>query len=320
MIGMISHFLPEGRRLTAPDNLAACATVSALRSARDRGMILEGRALSCSTDHDLTVAVGPFTGRIPREDTALGVAEGTTKEIAILSRVGKPVCFLIESIGQQSDGSLCPVLSRRAAQQLCLEQYIRSLTAGDVIPARVTHLEGFGCFVDIGCGVPSLIGIENISVSRIPHPDQRFRVGQAIFAVVQELDPKLGRVYLTHRELLGTWEENAAGFTVGETVVGIVRSVEEYGTFIEIAPNLAGLAESCTDLVPGQAVSVYIKNILPEKMKIKLVIVNHALSQRHRFELKYFITEGHLDHWVYSTPESPKRIETDFAAAACNPA
>ena len=108
-------------------------------------------------------------------------------------------------------------------------------------------------------------------------------------------------------------EENAAGFTVGETVVGIVRSVEEYGTFIEIAPNLAGLAESCTDLVPGQAVSVYIKNILPEKMKIKLVIVNHALSQRHRFELKYFITEGHLDHWVYSTPESPKRIETDFA-------
>ena len=107
---------------------------------------------------------------------------------------------------------------------------------------------------------------------------------------------------------------------MGETVVGIVRSVEEYGTFIEIAPNLAGLAESCTDLAPGQAVSVYIKNILPEKMKIKLVIVNHSLNQRHRFELRYFITEGHLDRWVYSTPGSSKRIETDFAAAACNPA
>ena len=75
-----------------------------------------------------------------------------------------------------------------------------------------------------------------------------------------------------------------------------------------------------TDLAPGQAVSVYIKNILPEKMKIKLVIVNHSLNQRHRFELRYFITEGHLDRWVYSTPGSSKRIETDFAAAACNPA
>ena len=41
-------------------------------------------------------------------------------------------------------------------------------------------------------------------------------------------------------------------------VVGIVRSVEEYGTFVEIAPNLAGLAETCPDLHPGQAVSVYI--------------------------------------------------------------
>ena len=74
------------------------------------------------------------------------------------------------------------------------------------------------------------------------------------------------------------------------------------------------------DLGGVRAVSVYIKNILPEKMKIKLVIVNHSLNQRHRFELRYFITEGHLDRWVYSTPGSSKRIETDFAAAACNPA
>lgn len=74
---------------------------------------------------------------------------------------------------------------------------LAGLHPGCILPAVVTHLESFGAFVDIGCGVPSLIGIENISVSRIPHPDQRFRVGQAIFAVVQELDPKLGRVYLT---------------------------------------------------------------------------------------------------------------------------
>ena len=38
-----------------------------------------------------------------------------------------------------------------------------------------------------------------------------------------------------------------------------------------------------------------------------------------RFDLRYFITEGHIDHWLYSTPESRKRIETDFAVAACNP-
>ena len=75
----------------------------------------------------------------------------------------------------------------------------------------------------------------------------------------------------------------------------------------------------CAAAKPGQPVSVYIKNILPDKMKIKLVIVNHSLGQSHRFDLRYFITEGHIDHWLYSTPESRKRIETDFAVAACNP-
>ena len=170
----------------------------------------------------------------------------------------------------------------------------------------------------MGCGISALLPIDCMSVSRISSPADRVSVGQQILCAIKNRDAQ-GRFVLTIRELLGTWAENAARFTVGETVVGIVRSVEEYGTFVEIAPNLAGLAESCTGLAPGQAVSVYIKNILPEKMKIKLVIVNHALSQPHRFELRYFITEGHLDRWVYSTPECPKRIETDFAVAACNP-
>ena len=175
-----------------------------------------------------------------------------------------------------------------------------------------------GAFCDVGCGISALLPIDCMSVSRISSPADRVSVGQQILCAIKNRDAQ-GRFVLTIRELLGTWAENAARFTVGETVVGIVRSVEEYGTFVEIAPNLAGLAESCSGLAPGQAVSVYIKNILPEKMKIKLVIVNHALSQPHRFELRYFITEGHLDRWVYSTPECPKRIETDFAVAACNP-
>ena len=117
---------------------------------------------------------------------------------------------------------------------------------------------------------------------------------------------------LTLRELLGTWAENAACFSPGETVVGIVRSVEDYGVFIEIAPNLAGLAEPDTALHPGQTVSVYIKSILPDKMKIKLVVVNKNLNQKMRFEPHYFVTRGRLDRWIYSTPQSRKQIETVF--------
>ena len=315
----MGYYWPEGMLLETEENRYYLQNEETLQSAMRIGQILEGRALLCDYDHNLVVDMGCCRGIIPREEGALGIKEQTVRDIAIISRVNKSVCFLITAIEHDEAGAPRPILSRRAAQLRCRSEYIDHLTPGEIIPARVTHLESFGCFVDIGCGLPSLISIDQISISRISHPRDRFAVGESIYAVVKAVEPE-GRVQLSHKELLGTWAENAAAFTVGETVVGIVRSVEEYGTFIEIAPNLAGLAESCPDLRPGQAVSVYIKNILPEKMKIKLVIVNHALSQSHRFELRYFITEGHLDHWLYSTPESHKRIETDFSVMACNPA
>lgn len=58
--------------------------------------------------------------------------------------------------------------------------------------------------MDIGCGLPSLISIDQISVSRISHPRDRFAVGESIYAVVKAVEPE-GRVQLSHKELLGTW-------------------------------------------------------------------------------------------------------------------
>lgn len=120
--------------------------------------------------------------------------------------------------------------------------------------------------------------IDSISVSRIEHPGERFRVGMEIKAVIKSIEN--GRISLSQKELLGTWEQNAEGFSAGETVSGIVRSVENYGAFIELTPNLAGLAESREGVKVGQQASVYIKSIIPEKMKIKLIIID-TLSLIH---------------------------------------
>ena len=102
--------------------------------------------------------------------------------------------------------------------------------------------------------------------------------------------------------------------TAGQTVTGIVRSVEEYGIFVELSPNLAGLAEPTPGVCPGDMCSVYIKNILPERMKIKLVIVDtHAES--HPSDMSYFVdtdTVRHMDYWRYSPEGCRKLVETRF--------
>lgn len=302
-------YLPEGKRYRQPENTAYLSSADGLYEAKAGGVILEARAALCDSAHQLWVDLGCMKGMIPREEGAVGIREGTVRDIAILSRVGCPVCFTVTDI--IGGGEPYALLSRADAQRRCIERYIAYLTPGDVIPARVTHLEPFGAFCDIGCGVAALMPIDTISVSRIEHPDERFTVGMDIRAVVKS---KVGsRITLSHKELLGTWEENAARFSPGETVTGIVRSVENYGAFVELTPNLAGLAELRDGLRTGQKVSVYIKSIIPQKMKVKLIVIAVLSDCIEMQPPEYFITAGRLDRFVYSPEDSSRMIATDFS-------
>lgn len=304
-------YLPEGSGIGLPQNVQALRSEETLREAIRTGQRLEARVVVCDGGHNLHVELPCMEGVIPRSEGALGIAEGTTRDIALISRVNKPVCFSVLRIERDKGGQPIAVLSRRAQQEQCRDRYLSRLRAGDVIPARVTHLAPFGAFVDIGCGMPSLIPIDAISVSRISHPADRFRVGQEIRVMVKGFEH--GRILLTHKELLGTWEQNAACFSAGETVAGIVRSIEDYGIFIELAPNLAGLADLRGDVRPGQHASVYIKSIVPERMKIKLAIVDVFDENCPPPPLRYFFEGTHMDEWVYTPPQAKRRIATVFA-------
>ncbi len=306
----MSDYLPEGLRIDLPENLAYLKNMQTLQEAQRLGKILEARAVVCDSSHNLQVDLGFTRALMPKEECALGIREGYTRDISIISRVNKPVCFVITGFTQQG-GRQVPLLSRRLVQERCQREYLSHLVPGDIIDARVTHLESFGCFVDIGCGIPSLISIDAISVSRISHPGDRMSVGQNIRAVVRDFGEH-GRITLTHKELLGTWEENAALFSPGETVAGIVRSVEEYGIFVELTPNLAGLAEPKDQVTVGQQASVYIKSMIPEKMKVKLIIVDAFHASYHPREFHYFVQGNHLSHWQYSPTGCRKTVQTWF--------
>jgi len=265
----------------------------------ERQTVLEGTAIRCDIRQELTVRFGGYEGVISRTDAVHPAISGAEREIAVLSRVGKPTCFTVTGLTVDGGGKPHLTLSRRAAQEQAIAWLLEHSGPGTVLPARVSHLEKFGAFVDLGCGVTSLIPLENISVSRIPHPAARFRVGQNILAVVTAVDPDACRFYLSHKELLGTWMENAAAFAPGDTVPGIVRGVREYGIFIELAPNLSGLADWRGNLSPGDQVSVYIKSIRPDCRKIKLQVIEKLEGVREPETLRYFITDGVVSNWTY---------------------
>lgn len=307
----MTKYYPEGVIYETKQNKRSISSVPALRESFFEGRILEAKATLCDGEHNLHVNLGGIKGIIPREECALGIAEGTTKDIAIVSRVNKPVVFKITDFKDDENGIRTAVLSRRAVQEECMNEYIQNLTLGDVITAKVTHNEHFGSFCDIGCGISALLPIDSISVSRIPSPEARFSVNTQINTVVKSIDEN-GRVTLSLKELLGTWEENAAHFKAGQTVGGIVRSVEKYGVFIELSPNLAGLAEYSENVRAGDSASVYIKSVNPQKMKIKLAIVDTFPAEPKHTPLKYYFDGEHIDYWRYSPDTSEKVIESVF--------
>lgn len=305
------QFLPEGYLIETLENRAALQSPATLAEALRDQKILESQALLCDNSHNLIVNLSCMKGVIPREEGALGIREGTVRDIAILSRVNRPVCFVVQDIIKGSDGEPLALLSRRAAQEMCMAGWINNLVPGDVISARVTHIESFGVFADIGCGISSLLPIDSISVSRIDHPRERFSIGMDIRAVVKATEN--GRITLTHKELLGSWEQNASRFQAGETVGGIIRSIESYGVFVELAPNLAGLAELKENVFPGQQASVFIKSVLPPRMKIKLIIIETFDSEHRRpAPPEYFYKGDHMEEFVYSPLSSEKIVSTKF--------
>ncbi len=312
-----NKYLPEGLLIGCHENGEYISSRQGLERAMASGRILESTAILCDSELTLTIDLGKgIKGLMPKSEVIYSHSGEPIKDIAIISRVGKPICFKVIKLEEDKNGETVAYLSRRLAQIECMNNYLSGLVSGDIIPARITHLEHFGAFVDIGCGIPSLLSIDCISVSRISHPRDRFYVGMQIKTVVKSIDREQMRIYVTHKELLGTWEENAVSFKTGQTVMGIVRSVEQYGIFIELSPNLAGLAEYREGVQVGQSVAVYIKNIIPERMKIKLVIIDACKSDQNQSKLEYYVAadRGHMDYWRYSPLGTPKIIESHFSA------
>ena len=200
---MQNCYLPEGEYILKEENARFCKDEAMLEKARKEGIILEGRAAVCDKNMNLTVNLGAdIVGFIPKEEAVFSPDGSAVKDIAILTRVGKPVCFHVKELINEN-GRKKAILSRSSAQRECYDNFLSTLKCGDIIPCRITHTEHFGAFADIGCGMIALLPIDCISVSRINHPSERFPVGTSLRCVIKQKDQQSKRIYISTKELFG---------------------------------------------------------------------------------------------------------------------
>jgi len=289
------EYAPEGKGPLFPDH----QPLSVLETAMAAETILRGSVVRCDSQRTLWVQLGGYEGKIPRHEAVHPSISGSDRDISVLSLVGKEICFTVQGIERDSLGRPTLTLSRRRAQEQMLSWLLKEVPIGAVLSAKVTHLANFGAFVDLGCGVISMVPTRALSQAPVAHPAQRLAVGQDILVLLTGKDSQAMRFYLSRRELLGTWLENAAFFSPGDTVTGVIRGIREYGVFVELRENLTGLADRKEGLQNDDLVSVYIKSICPETRKLKLQIVQHLGPAPKARSGDYFITDGIVTNWHY---------------------
>lgn len=239
-----------------------------------RDEILQGVVKDCDENYNLYIQFqNGITGIMPRHEIEAVNLEnsGLPKTNLCTGKVNKFVQFKIKEAKDESH----IILSRKEVQKDALNWVKTELKEGDKINGIVKNIKPYGAFIEIGGGIVGLAHIEDLSIARIKTPYERLKIGQNVEVVVKSINRNLGQVVLSYKETLGSWEENAKKFKTGSKTKGIVRETEKNknGIFIELTPNLVGMAEYKEGLDYGQTVDVYIKKIDNQKKKVKLLIV-----------------------------------------------
>lgn len=211
---------------------------------------------------------------IPRDEASSIVGnEGVVEEKYIVNKKGKilPVC--IKEIIENEDGSFELVMSKKILELKVRRWMYVHLKPGIKLRGIVVGLKDYAAFVDVGGGVTGILKLPDISDSRLANSADVFKLGQRIEVVVKKYDRDTGRIELSYKELQGGFDENIKKFKEGDIVDGVVRNRIKTGVFVEIAPNVIGIAEHVNGIEYGQNVLVSIKKINLERKKVKLIII-----------------------------------------------
>ena len=155
------------------------------------------------------------------------------------------------------------------------------LTVGSVVKGKVTRLESFGAFVDIG-GIEGLVHVSNMSRKRVNSAEEHLQLGQDVEAMILDIKEGGKRIGLGMKQLEpDPWDEVPHRLAEGSVVTGKVTRLMDFGAFVEVLPGIEGLlhisqlgperVRKVSEVVkPGDEVSVRVQSVERSSERISL--------------------------------------------------
>lgn len=114
---------------------------------------------------------------------------------------------------------------------------------GVKVKGKIVSLKDYGAFVELEDGIEGLIHVSEMSwTERVKHPSKLINVGDEVECKVLEVDSKNKRISLGLKQLQeNPWDALELKYPVGTIIDGEVKSVTDFGVFIDIGMGIDGL-------------------------------------------------------------------------------
>jgi len=144
---------------------------------------------------------------------------------------------------------------------------------GSRVKGRVTTLAEYGGFVELEKGVEGLIHVSEMSWTKmIHHPSQILKIDDAVETVVLSIDKENRRISLGLKQTMpDPWSLIDEKYHVGQKVMGRIRSLKDFGAFVEIEEGIEGLIHN-NDLSWTRKVK-HPREVVKKDQKIETIIL-----------------------------------------------
>jgi small subunit ribosomal protein S1 len=147
---------------------------------------------------------------------------------------------------------------------------------GTEIEGKVKSVTDFGAFVGLDEGVDGLIHISDMSWTKhIKHPSELFKKGQSVKAIILKIDKEKERLSLGFKQLISDpWSsEIPQRYHVGETTMGKVSKIADFGVFVELEGGVEGLIH-VSEIGPDMQERLEEKFTVGQEVEAKIVKVD----------------------------------------------
>jgi small subunit ribosomal protein S1 len=171
---------------------------------------------------------------------------------------------------------------------------IEKFKVGDIIKnAEVKGYSSFGCFFNVNGELDVLVHLQEISYSRVNHPDEVFNIGEKHDLKVITVDKEKLQVGCSVKQLSPDPFEHIENYELNKPYKAKVVKIMDFGAFCELEPGLTTLLHSSElswtkknvsakkMFKVGDEIDCVITEIDKEKRR---VAISHKLTQENPFE------------------------------------